>query len=107
MESLSFMEVLKKLKEAGLDSLPGAGAEILSDRVRKKLSPVKCTVKEWLDVMQEAHKLHLTTSATMMFGHIETLDERLNHLVLIRSLQSKKPAKSKGFISFYTMAFSG
>jgi len=105
MESLSFMEVLRKLKDAGLDSLPGAGAEILSDRVRKKLSPVKCTVKEWLEVMHEAHKLHITTSATMMFGHIETIEERLNHLVLIRNVQSKKPEGSKGFISFIPWPF--
>jgi len=105
MESLSFTEVLKKLKEAGLDSLPGAGAEILSDRVRKKLSPVKCTVKEWLDVMHDAHKLHLTTSATMMFGHIETHEERLNHLVSIRNVQSKKPEGTKGFLSFIPWPF--
>ena len=105
MGSLSFTEVLKKLKEAGLDSLPGAGAEILSDRVRKKLSPVKCTVKEWLEVMHDAHKLHLTTSATMMFGHVETLEERMNHLVSIRSVQSKKPERSKGFISFIPWPF--
>jgi cyclic dehypoxanthinyl futalosine synthase len=105
MESLSYTEVLKNLMEAGLDSLPGAGAEILSDRVRKKLSPLKCTVKEWLDVMHQAHKLQLTTSATMMFGHIETLEERLNHLVLVRNAQSKKPAGSKGFISFIPWPF--
>ena len=105
MESISFTEVLTKLKEAGLDSLPGAGAEILSDRVRKKLSPVKCNVQEWLEVMQEAHKLQLTTSATMMFGHIETLEERLNHLVLIRKTQVKKPVRSKGFISFIPWPF--
>jgi cyclic dehypoxanthinyl futalosine synthase len=66
---------------------------------------VKCTVKEWLEVMQEAHKLHLTTSATMMFGHIETLEERLNHLVLIRKTQLKKPVRSKGFISFIPWPF--
>ena len=105
LESVSFAEVLRKLKAAGLDSLPGAGAEILSDRVRKILSPVKCTVKEWLDVMEEAHKLRLTTSATMMFGHIETLEERLNHLVLIRKTQMKKPVRSKGFISFIPWPF--
>ena len=105
MEAISFNEVLGKLREAGLDSLPGAGAEILSDRVRKILSPVKCTVKEWLDVMLEAHKLNLTTSATMMFGHIETLEERLNHLVLIRKTQMKKPVRTKGFISFIPWPF--
>ena len=105
MESIGFREVLISLKEAGLDSLPGAGAEILSDRVRKKLSPAKCSVKEWLDVMKEAHLLGLTTSATMMFGHIETLEERINHLVLIRSVQAEKPGKAKGFISFIPWPF--
>lgn len=105
MASVGYSDVLKKLMDAGLSSLPGAGAEILSDRVRKILSPVKCTVKEWLDVMREAHKLGLTTSATMMFGHIETLDERLMHLVLIREVQSEKPAGSKGFLSFIPWPF--
>lgn len=105
LESAGFDKVLRELKDAGLDSLPGAGAEILSDRVRKILSPVKCTVGEWLGVMEEAHKIDLTTSATMMFGHIETLEERLNHLVLIRKTQVKKPAGSKGFISFIPWPF--
>jgi len=105
MESMSFSDVLKKLIHAGLDSLPGAGAEILSDRGRKKLSPVKCTTTEWLDVMRAAHVLRLTTSATMMFGHIETLKERLEHMVAIRSVQDKKPAAAKGFISFIPWPF--
>jgi cyclic dehypoxanthinyl futalosine synthase len=105
MASVSTSVVLKKLMEAGLSSLPGAGAEILSDRVRKILSPVKCTVREWLDVMRAAHKLRLTTSATMMFGHIETLDERMMHLVHIREVQSEKPAGSKGFLSFIPWPF--
>lgn len=105
MESMSFSDVLKKLIHAGLDSLPGAGAEILSDRVRKKLSPVKCTTAEWLEVMGSAHALRLTTSATMMFGHIETLKERLEHLVAIRSVQEKKPPAAKGFISFIPWPF--
>jgi len=105
MESMSFSDVLKKLIYAGLDSLPGAGAEILSDRVRKKLSPVKCTTAEWLEVMRAAHALRLTTSATMMFGHIETLKERLEHLVAIRSVQEKKPLAAKGFISFIPWPF--
>src|SRR5512138_1571370 len=79
-EGLSYREVLEKLVEAGLTSLPGAGAEILSDRVRRILSPAKCSAEEWLDLMREAHHLDLTTSATMMFGHIETLEERFEHL---------------------------
>ena len=105
MESLSYTEILKRLIEAGLNSLPGAGAEILSDRVRKILSPIKCSVQEWLDVMRAAHKLGLTTSATMMFGHIETLDERMMHLVLLREVQAEKPAGFKGFISFIPWPF--
>ncbi len=105
MESLSFEDVLKVLTEAGLDSLPGAGAEILSDRVRKIVSPVKCTTGEWLEVMKAAHRLGLTTSATMMFGHIETLEERIEHLVRIRDCQSEKPDHSKGFISFIPWPF--
>lgn len=104
-ESLTFTEVLKALMKAGLDSLPGAGAEILSDRVRKKLSPAKCTAGEWLDVMHESHMLELTTSATMMFGHIETVEERMVHLVAVRSVQSKKPKNTKGFISFIPWTF--
>ena len=105
MDSISITEVLKRLMEAGLSSLPGAGAEILSDRVRKILSPVKCTMKEWLDVMKAAHKLGLTTSATMMFGHIETLEERMGHLVKIREVQSQKPIRVKGFVSFIPWPF--
>jgi cyclic dehypoxanthinyl futalosine synthase len=105
LDSISVKTVLKKLKEAGLNSLPGAGAEILSDRVRKKLSPVKCSTEEWLDVMKEAHKQNLTTSATMMFGHIETIEERLQHILSIRSVQAKKPSASKGFISFIPWPF--
>ena len=105
MESLGFAEVLKKLMNAGLDSLPGAGAEILSDRVRKILSPAKCTVKEWLEVMKSAHILGLTTSATMMFGHVETLEERMGHLVAIRNVQAHKPASAKGFLSFIPWPF--
>jgi cyclic dehypoxanthinyl futalosine synthase len=99
-EKLSCSEVLKRLIDAGLDSLPGAGAEILSDRVRKILSPRKATVKEWLGVMKEAHVLNLPTSATMMAGHIETREERIMHLVYLRELQRKKPDGHFGFIAF-------
>ncbi|HET8962306.1 MAG TPA: radical SAM protein, partial [Chitinophagales bacterium] len=72
----SYEYVLTELMNAGLDSLPGAGAEILVDRVRKIISTGKCNSDEWLNVMRTAHKLGLTTSATMMFGHIETIEER-------------------------------
>lgn len=104
-EGLAYADVLKALTEAGLDSLPGAGAEILSDRVRTLLSPAKCSTAEWLDVMRVAHKLHLPTSATMMFGHIETLDERLQHLIYLRDLQNEKPADAPGFLSFIPWPF--
>ncbi len=104
-EGLGFEETLSELVNAGLDSLPGAGAEILSDRVRKILSPGKCTAGEWLEVMRRAHRLGLLTSATMMFGHIETLEERMEHLVLLRNVQDEKPAGAPGFISFIPWPF--
>ena len=96
----SYSETLQTLKNSGLDSLPGAGAEILNDRVRRLISNGKCSGKEWLDVMRAAHQLNITTSATMMFGHIETIQERFEHLVWIRQVQSEKPAASKGFLAF-------
>jgi cyclic dehypoxanthinyl futalosine synthase len=104
-ERLSFRQVLEALIKSGLDSLPGAGAEILSDRVRKEISPGKASSKEWLDVMGIAHELNLLTSATMMFGHIETLLERFEHMVLIRDLQAKKPLDSPGFKAFIPWPF--
>ncbi len=104
-EKLSLISVLERLVAAGLDSLPGAGAEILSDRVRKELSPAKCTTGEWLDVMRAAHRLDLTTSATMMFGHIETLGERFDHMMALREVQAEKPAGHKGFLSFIPWPF--
>ena len=99
-ERLTYSDVLKKLIKAGLDSLPGAGAEILSDRVRKIVSPAKATTEEWLSVMREAHILNLPTSATMMYGHIETTKERIEHLILLRDLQEMKPKNHYGFITF-------
>ncbi|MDB9963839.1 CofH family radical SAM protein [Vicingaceae bacterium] len=105
LEGLSHTEVLRQLKEAGLDSLPGAGAEILNDRVRRLISKGKCTGKEWLDVMRAAHQLDITASATMMFGHIETLEERFEHLVWLREVQSEKPEHSKGFLAFIPWPF--
>lgn len=105
LEKSTHHEVLKALKEAGLDSLPGAGAEILTDRVRRLISKGKCGAQEWLDVMHEAHKLNITTSATMMFGHVETLLERFEHLVKIREVQSRKPEDAKGFLAFIPWTF--
>jgi len=100
-------EVLKALQEAGMDSLPGAGAEILVDRVRRLVSNGKCGADEWLDVMAAAHQLNITTSATMMFGHVETLEERFIHLIRIREVQDKKPASAKGFLAFIPWTFQG
>jgi cyclic dehypoxanthinyl futalosine synthase len=101
----SHLEVLVALKEAGLDSLPGPGAEILVDRVRRLISKGKCGSQEWLDIMHEAHKLNITTSATMMFGHVETITERFEHLVKLREVQSRKPENAKGFIAFIPWTF--
>ncbi|MFM1744455.1 MAG: hypothetical protein RLZZ630_392 [Bacteroidota bacterium] len=105
LEGKTHTEVLSTLKEAGLDSLPGAGAEILHDRVRRMISKGKCSGGEWLDVMRAAHRLHITTSATMMFGHIETLQERFEHLVWLREVQDERPAGAKGFIAFIPWPF--
>jgi cyclic dehypoxanthinyl futalosine synthase len=100
LDGITHTQALLALKAAGLDSLPGAGAEILSDRVRRLLAKGKCTGKEWLDVMRAAHQIGLTTSATMMFGHIETIEERIQHLIDIRQVQSEKPKDANGFLAF-------
>ncbi len=105
LEKSTHKEVLKALKDAGLDSLPGAGAEILVDRVRRLISKGKCGSDEWLTVMQEAHQLKITTSATMMFGHVETIEERFEHFIKLRDVQEKKPADAKGFLAFIPWTF--
>lgn len=105
LEKSTHTEVLKALKEAGMDSMPGAGAEILNDRVRRLISKGKCGGREWLDVMRAAHQLNITTSATMMFGHIETIEERFEHLVWIREVQSEKPKNANGFLAFIPWPF--
>src|SRR5579872_1446084 len=105
LEKMTHHDVLTALKAAGMDSLPGAGAEILVDRVRRLISKGKCGADEWLAIMHEAHKLHITTSATMMFGHVETIRERFEHLVKIREVQSKKPEGAKGFLAFIPWTF--
>ncbi len=102
---LTHREVLMALKEAGMDSLPGAGAEILIDRVRRLISKGKCGAQEWLDIMHTAHNLHITTSATMMFGHVETIEERFEHLVKLREVQNRKPEEANGFLAFIPWTF--
>jgi len=103
--SVTHKEILTALKNAGLDSLPGAGAEILTDRVRRLISKGKCGAQEWLDIMHQAHLLNITTSATMMFGHVETIEERFEHLAKIREVQSRKPEDAKGFLAFIPWTF--
>lgn len=105
LEKMGHRDVLVELKKAGLDSLPGAGAEILVDRVRRLISKGKCGAQEWLDIMHEAHKLNITTSATMMFGHVETIEERFEHLIKIREVQHRKPEKVNGFLAFIPWTF--
>ncbi len=105
LEKSTHAKVLAALKDAGLDSLPGAGAEILTDRVRRLISKGKCGSQEWLDIMHEAHKAGLTTSATMMFGHVETITERFEHLVKLREVQTRKPEGAKGFLAFIPWTF--
>ena len=105
LEKSTHEKVLTELKNAGMDSLPGAGAEILTDRVRRLISKGKCGAQEWLDIMHEAHKLNITTSATMMFGHVETLQERFEHLVKLREVQSRKPSDANGFLAFIPWTF--
>jgi len=99
--SLGIKETIACLKEAGLDSIPGGGAEILCDEVRSEVSPNKCTAREWLEVMEKAHELGLRSSATMMFGHIETPSHIFEHLDKIRSLQDK----TGGFTAFIPWTF--
>jgi cyclic dehypoxanthinyl futalosine synthase len=89
-------EILKKFKEAGMDSMPGGGAEILSDRVRKEIAPLKASTQEWLGVMRDVHSLGMRSTATMMFGHVETIEERIEHIFLIRELQEE----TGGFLGF-------
>jgi cyclic dehypoxanthinyl futalosine synthase len=105
LEKMTHRDVIRALREAGMDSLPGAGAEILVDRVRRLVSKGKCGAQEWLDIMREAHQQHITSSATMMFGHVETIEERFEHLVKIREVQAMKPATAKGFLAFIPWTF--
>lgn len=96
ISKISISETLKRLYAAGLDSIPGGGAEILVNRVRQIISPAKCTTDEWLKVMSEAHQMEIPTTATMMFGHVETLEERVEHLIRLREQQDK----TGGFTAF-------
>lgn len=98
---LSLEETIRRLKKAGLGSIPGGGAEILNDEVRKRISPNKSKVESWLEVMREAHRQDLKTSATMMFGHVESMKDRMEHLLAVRELQDE----TGGFTAFIPWTF--
>jgi cyclic dehypoxanthinyl futalosine synthase len=101
VSKLGLEETLTRLMAAGLDSIPGGGAEILSDRVRKIIGIAKGSTSEWLEVMETAHRLGMRTTATMMFGHVETLEERVEHLLHLRELQDR----TGGFTAFIAWTF--
>jgi cyclic dehypoxanthinyl futalosine synthase len=106
ISGISIQDTLRRLRDAGLDSLPGGGAEILVDRVRGYVSPKKATSDEWLDVMRAAHKLDISTTATMMFGGLETVEERVEHFVRIREVQDEAVAAGHvGFRAFIPWSF--
>ncbi len=105
VSGITSRQVLERLVAAGLDSLPGAGAEILDPQVRKTISPAKPSVDEWLKVMHEAHEMNLATSATMMYGHVETSHQRVDHLLRIRDLQDSCPEGNYGFLAFIPWIF--
>jgi aminodeoxyfutalosine synthase len=94
-------QVLKELKDAGLDSLPGGGAEIFASQTRDKIVKGKADAEQWLDVMREAHKQGIPTNATMLYGHIESAEDRVDHMMRIRALQDE----TAGFMTFIPLAF--
>ncbi len=98
---LPVADVLRRLHAAGLDSLPGGGAEIFAPRVRRKLCADKCDAEEWLDVHRTAHLMGLRSNCTMLYGHIETVEERVEHLLRLRALQDE----TRGFQTFIPLAF--
>ncbi len=98
---LSYREVLSELKEAGLVAMPGGGAEIFAEPVRRRIARAKVTAEGWLEVHRTAHELGIPTNATMLYGHIETRQDRLDHMIRLRDLQDEAP----GFYSFVPLAF--
>ena len=101
MAGLSIKDTLIKLRDAGLGSLPGGGAEVFAERVRKKICPEKISGEEWLNVHKTAHQIGMRSNATMLYGHIETVKERIDHLIKLRELQDE----TNGFMSFIPLAF--
>ena len=105
ISGITTRETLERLHRAGLSSLPGAGAEILVERVRKIISPAKPSAEKWLRVMHEAHELNIPTTATMMYGHVESTEERIEHLMRLRDLQAECPDGHYGFTAFIPWIF--
>lgn len=101
MAKLSIKDTLIKLRDAGLGSIPGGGAEVFAERVRKKICPEKISGVEWLNVHRTAHQIGMRSNATMLYGHIETVEERIDHLIKLRELQDE----TNGFMSFIPLAF--
>ena len=101
MAGLSIKDILIRLREAGLGSLPGGGAEVFAERVRKKICPEKISGEKWLNVHKTAHQIGMRSNATMLYGHIETVEERVDHLIKLRGLQDE----TNGFMSFIPLAF--
>jgi len=99
--NLSIKEYLKALKEAGLNSIPGTAAEILSSKVRKIICPRKISVEEWINIIKTAHRLNIPTTSTMMYGHVETVEDKVNHLSIIREIQKE----TGGFTEFIPLGF--
>ena len=99
--NISIEEFLKRMKEAGVDTLPGTSAEILDQKLRDKISPGRITVKQWEEVIKAAHKMGINTTSTMMFGHLETLEERVNHMIRLRDIQKE----TQGFTEFVPLNF--
>ncbi|MDC0605163.1 5-amino-6-(D-ribitylamino)uracil--L-tyrosine 4-hydroxyphenyl transferase CofH [Nitrosopumilus sp.] len=99
--NISIEEFLKRMKEAGVDTLPGTSAEILDQKLRDKISPGRITVKQWEEVIKTAHKMGINTTSTMMFGHLETLEERVNHMIKLRDIQKE----TQGFTEFVPLNF--
>jgi cyclic dehypoxanthinyl futalosine synthase len=103
LERLSLADTIARLKDAGLDSIPGGGAEILDTELRRRIARGKCSAEEWLEVMRQAHLQGLRSSATMMFGHVETLEHRVAHLEKLRALQDE----TGGFSAYICWTFQG
>lgn len=101
LSGLSVDETIAALKEAGLDMMPGGGAEVMNERVRKRLFPRKMGKDRWLEIMESVHRAGLTSNATILYGHIETIEERVDHLITLRELQDK----TGGFSAFIPLAF--